>query len=355
MITTAVAAQETVVLPADRDNTLYESQTGNLSNGQGAWLYFGRTNTAVRRALIRFDTTAIPGGASILDATLTIEVDRQSSGAPPVTASLHRVDSDWGEGASDAGSPGGSGATARPGDATWIHRFFDQQVWSTPGGDFALNGSASVSINGLGLFEFLGTDLTSDVQSWVDDPSQNFGWMIRGDEVSSRSARRIGSRQSDNLTLSLSVTYEVTESSPFPGIGQAVQGSWFNPDRDGEGFVFDFFSRGEGPDNLGLVVYFYTYDLNDRPLYLVGSAEGLTPGSTEPILIEVFQTQGTSFGPDFDPSNVAVIPWGILEIEFLDCESGEVRWFPITVGYGEGSTLIERLVPPLQGSSCDFG
>jgi hypothetical protein len=348
----ALAQQTIVIIEADRDNTLYETQAGDLSNGAGQWLYFGRTNVAIRRALLRFDTTTIPIGASVLDATLTIEVDRQSSGAPPVTARLHRMASDWGEGASNAGSPGGSGASAQASDATWIHRFFDQQDWSTPGGDFALAPSASVSIDGLGLFDFAGSALRSDVQSWVDDPSTNHGWMIRGDEVSSRSARRMGSRENNDLASSLMVTYEAPETPTFPGIGPSVQGSWFNPERNGEGFVFDFFTRGEGPDNLGLVVYFYTYDLNDRPLYLVGSAEGLTPGSTDPILVEVAQTQGTSFGPNFDGSNVVVIPWGDLEIEFLDCNSAEVRWFPIALGYGDGASTLERLVPLTSNVEC---
>ncbi|MEN1729039.1 MAG: DNRLRE domain-containing protein [Pseudomonadota bacterium] len=352
LLSSVAVAQTTLTLQADRDNTLYESSSGSVSNGQGPWLYFGLTSANIRRALVRFDTASIPAGSTILSAELNIQVDRQNGGATPITASTHRMLADWGEGASNAGSPGGNGAGAQTGDATWVHTFFEDQTWASLGGDFESSASASTNINGLGEFSFNSAGLVADLQAWVNSPEQNFGWMIRGAETTTRSARRMGSRENSTLAPTLEVTFQAPDVPDFSGLGTAVQGSWFNPDRGGEGFVFDFFTRGEAPNNLGLVVYFYTYDLNDRPLYLVGSIEGLTPGSTNPIVVEVIQTQGTSFGPNFNADNVAVIPWGDLEIEFFNCESAEVRWFPIAMGFGEGSTIIERLVPLSEDVSC---
>jgi hypothetical protein len=53
LLCTAVLA-DTVNLPAEKDNTLYEE--GDLSNGAGDHLFTGSTNTAsIRRAVIRFD------------------------------------------------------------------------------------------------------------------------------------------------------------------------------------------------------------------------------------------------------------------------------------------------------------
>ena len=44
---------ETVVLPAQKDNTLYEDPFGQTSNGQGAYLFAGRTAIPnLRRGLI---------------------------------------------------------------------------------------------------------------------------------------------------------------------------------------------------------------------------------------------------------------------------------------------------------------
>ena len=137
----------------------------------------------------------------------------------------------------------------------------------------------------------------------------------------------------------------------WPGLGGSITGSWFNPERGGEGFVFDLFQR-EGADTLGLVVYFYTYDQGGQPLYLVGSAENLSPGRQTPMTVEVSRTRGSGFGPGFVAEEVEVIPWGELTIEFFDCETGRVNWAANDPAYGEGNTTITRLVPPGPGLSC---
>src|SRR5262245_34209367 len=113
-------------LTAVADNTLYESDTGALSNGAGQHLYVGKTGftagNKIRRAVVQFDLAAIPAGSTINTATLTLNVSRPNNGAQ--TVELHRLLNSWGEGNSDAG-PGaeGDGAPSASGDATWIHRF----------------------------------------------------------------------------------------------------------------------------------------------------------------------------------------------------------------------------------------
>ena len=63
----------TVFLSPQKDNTLYEDSTGQLSNGQGIYLFAGLTGVAgLRRGLIAFDLTAIPANATITDATLSM-------------------------------------------------------------------------------------------------------------------------------------------------------------------------------------------------------------------------------------------------------------------------------------------
>jgi hypothetical protein len=37
--------------------------------------------------------------------------------------------------------------------------------------------------------------MVADVQMWLDNPVSNFGWMIRGDETATRTARRYNSRE----------------------------------------------------------------------------------------------------------------------------------------------------------------
>jgi len=195
----APAAAETVTLGALKDNTLYEDGSGSLSNGSGSYLFAGRTNQDAgisrRRALLAFDVASqIPAGASITAVQLTLHLSRTISGAQSL--SVHRVLSDWGEGTSDATFRGeGRGESAADKDATWLHRFFPTQTWSTPGGDFSSTASATLSVGGIGPYTWAGTGLVADVQAWIDGTAANFGWLLRGNEASAITAKRFDSRE----------------------------------------------------------------------------------------------------------------------------------------------------------------
>ena len=202
-----------ITLNPDRDNTLYERQGGDLSNATGPSLFFGQTGNnagqVLRRALLRFDLSSIPPGSTIENVSLAITVDLVPPGATGFDASLHRVLSDWGEGSSFAPGAGGGGGASTTGDATWIHTFFDDQFWSTPGGDFQTSASAATALNnGNGQFTFASTaSLVADVQAWVNQPSQNFGWMLLGEEDNPQNARRIGSRENTSAAPVLMVEF----------------------------------------------------------------------------------------------------------------------------------------------------
>lgn len=188
---------DVVNLSSVRDNTLYEDSTGALSNGSGPTFFAGRSSQSVgsiRRGLIVFDVASIPAGAVITSARLDLHLSQGGSGTR--TVSLHRLGADWGEGASNAGSSGGSGAPAAPGDATWIHTFSPSAFWSAPGGDFDPTASAAQAIAGVGFYSWGPTPaMTADVQSWLDGPSSNFGWLLHGDESVGGTSRRFDTRE----------------------------------------------------------------------------------------------------------------------------------------------------------------
>jgi hypothetical protein len=201
-------AQVSVNLPSVADNTLYEQLEGNLSNAKGPTMFVGTTGTGSRRrSLIRFDTTSIPAGATITGVEMRLFMSRTTSGPEPV--SLHRALASWGEGSSSNDGAGGSGAPSGPGDATWIHRFYDSTLWTTAGGDFAAAQSASTSVGGNGTYSWASTDMIADVQSWLLDPSTNFGWLLLGDEGAAGTAKRFQTRESVDGTQApvLTVTY----------------------------------------------------------------------------------------------------------------------------------------------------
>ncbi len=120
-------------------------------------------------------------------------MSRTTSGDAGVA--LHLVLADWQEGAADAGGNEGSGADADQGDVTWTQRVFKSLDWNAPGGDFSNQASATATIGGIGSYTWDSTSqLVSDVQGWLDNPTTNFGWLVLGDESKSQTTKRFASR-----------------------------------------------------------------------------------------------------------------------------------------------------------------
>lgn len=216
------AAAVTAVFTPVQDTTLY-SDNDHYSSGAGSFVFIGSiASGAPRRTLLRFDLSSIPPGASISSVSLRLTVSRAAPGTGlNDPGSLHRLLAAWGEGGSN-GDPGGAGAQATAGDATWAYRVYGNPAggvprvpWSVPGGDFVNAASAAIVINGIGSFNFGSTPgLVADVQAWVNDPSRNFGWLVRGDEVDSQTAKRLFGRGAFSSTDRPALTVEYSLPTP---------------------------------------------------------------------------------------------------------------------------------------------
>lgn len=178
----AFAAQQSVSLTASQDTTIFEPSPEGDCNGSGIRAIFGTTLTNnTRHYLVQFDVAgAVPAGATVTNARLTISVLSVSGQSTfNYTQHVHRLTSAWGEGASDAGIPGGRPAPAQPGDATWTHTFFPGSNWTNPGGDFVSLPSGVFQNNGFGPQHFSSAGMVADVQDWLDQPTTNHGWLLR--------------------------------------------------------------------------------------------------------------------------------------------------------------------------------
>jgi spore coat protein A len=200
----------TVDLPALADNVLYESATGNVSNGSGRYLYAGNGSSGLRRrAVVAFDLSALPSTALVQSASLRLFCNQGQGASVPL--SVHRLLQGWGEGTSDANGDEGSGTTATTNDATWLHGFYPSVFWSTPGGTFSPSPSATLNVGtGGAIYSWASAALGADVQQWFAAPASNFGWILIGDEADSSSPKRFDSRQSStpaNYPV-LRVTYQ---------------------------------------------------------------------------------------------------------------------------------------------------
>ena len=192
-------AQTEVIIQASKDNTLYESDTGALSNGKGAHFFVGKTASGIiRRGLLAFDIAGnIESGASIESVLLTLNMSRTPTTTSKIIT-LHKLLSNWGEGNSNALGEEGAGAASMSEDATWIHTFFDSLFWTDNGGDFSDVVTATASIGGINSYTWNSTpELVADAQSWLDSPSANYGWILIGDENAVRTAKRFDSGEND--------------------------------------------------------------------------------------------------------------------------------------------------------------
>ncbi len=221
-----VWAQTTITLEPSRDTAIYSE--ADLSNGVGQYLFSGQTAMGDnRRSLLAFDFSAIPAGSTIDSATLTLSLSLAAPGTTSRTFTLHRVNGRWGEGSSDAGVPGGLGATATAGDATWQDRVFGTSEWITEGGDFDSSPSSTATVLSLpGPYDFTG--LAADVSAWLNGTAVNDGWILIGEEFDIRTAMRFDSRETPlaGAAPSLSVTFTapVTGGPTTPTGPTAVPG-----------------------------------------------------------------------------------------------------------------------------------
>ena len=159
---------------------------GDRSNALGDHLFAGTTDDGlIRRGVLAFDIAgSIPSGSTVTSVSLSMNMSRTISDTR--TVELHVLLADWGEGTSNANANEGQGAPATPNDATWRHRFFDTIFWTAQGGDFSATVSASQSVGGIGGSIWSSAQMVADVQSWLDNPASNFGWLVLGTSLPSR-------------------------------------------------------------------------------------------------------------------------------------------------------------------------
>lgn len=154
------------------------------------------------RSLIKFDFQGlIPPGSRVKTVDFRVWVTVQ----PPndetdfnTIFDFHRMLLPWGEGTGLNGTnfPGSVGRPALPGESSWLMRLAPSNSWGIPGGaagiDYATQSSALAQV-----FTEPGTQndfvvttisnrLVADVQHWVDNPNQNFGWLTKASNEADR-------------------------------------------------------------------------------------------------------------------------------------------------------------------------
>jgi hypothetical protein len=190
-------------LEPSRDTTLIEDPAGDLGAGEAHALFVGRMYRPPfdrRRALLAFDVAAaLPAGARVESAELTLQVTK-SFGGGPLAVELRPVRAAWGEGEARP-DLAHLGAPATAGEATWTASAYGEKPWSHAGGDLAPRGSAVADVpDEPGPVTWRSAAMAEDVQGWLDDPASNHGWaLVAADESTEGSLKRLTSRESVDL------------------------------------------------------------------------------------------------------------------------------------------------------------
>jgi hypothetical protein len=215
LIGVPMLAAETVTNLPSADTSLFEgTPDGNL--GRTTALIVGATaNGAIGRALVRFPLAGIPSGARITSAELRFEVVRvpQMRTPEPSPLDVRRVELPWIEG----DSSDNLGGQPNPGEPTWNSRSHGSTAWGEPGGQIGtdvsadIRGTSSRSLVGVGSYSVPSTpELVRDVQSWLDDPASNHGWMLMSRfEDRTATARRLGTREEPFSSTRLVIGFSV--------------------------------------------------------------------------------------------------------------------------------------------------
>ena len=185
-VTLEVGTKNVLPIEAVTDNTLYQSVTGDRSNGAGPSIIVGKYGASSRRrGLVKFDVAGtLPAGALITDARLQMDALAVEKSTTAVVA-LRTVTRDWGEGVSSAAAPDDLlGANSTTDDATWIHAKYNYISWSNPGGDFNFFDEVTkTSVTVAGTYTWgPAAGMLSDVQSWYQNGKNNKGWILLANE-----------------------------------------------------------------------------------------------------------------------------------------------------------------------------
>ena len=196
--------------------------SGSPGNNAGAtgWFDAGRDGVGgVRRGLLRFDLSSIPAGATVTSATLQLTVVKVPANGPVnSTFDLFRLLASWNEGT----KAGSGGAPATAGETTWNARILGTANWTAPGAESnaVTTASASTAVGSTdnAKYSWTGSGLVADVQLYVNDPTQNFGWLLTSRaEGSARSVRGFASREGGANVGTLAVVY-----TPAPNVPPSV-------------------------------------------------------------------------------------------------------------------------------------
>ncbi len=202
--------EEITLQPADGIDTCIIVNTPTYNYGATAQMNVGAAAAgagAEARGLLAFDLSALPAGATIVSAVLTLYCEYENAADDRVVG-VHRALTQWFEGAQNGAAPG-----AGEDGSNWNLRNANGSLaWAggaggAAGSDWTALATDTELITGVGAFTW---DVADDVQAWLDEEADNYGWwLINVDGSTANSRKRFTSSDSGNAANrpKLAITY----------------------------------------------------------------------------------------------------------------------------------------------------
>lgn len=122
-----------------------------------------------------------------------------------------------------------------------------------------------------------------------------------------------------------------------------ITGSWYDPNRSGEGYIIEILEDGRA------ILIWYTYDLAGNLMWLIDSDGQVTAQGNDISLdfTNVMVTDGGVFGENFDASAINMNPWGEVHFQLICGGGGTVQYTSTQSGFGSGQYTVVKLTNPL--------
>jgi hypothetical protein len=124
------------------------------------------------------------------------------------------------------------------------------------------------------------------------------------------------------LSIALIASVTMLFHSAAFAIGPTYSGSWYNPDQSGHGFSVEYSVLDD--ESSVVVAYWYVYDSEGNPIYLIGVGE---PQEDNSVTLVFEAPYGMKFG-EFDPDSTIRGDGGSGVFTFEDSESGVFTYQP---------------------------
>ncbi len=123
-----------------------------------------------------------------------------------------------------------------------------------------------------------------------------------------------------------------------------VSGTYFNPDRSGEGCQVTL----EG-DGVTIILTCYLF-LDGAQAWIIGVGT-LSNGQ---VIFDMTLTSGADFGNDFDPDDVMRTPWGTAIMSWSGCNDASIELLPLLAAFEPITLDTTKVIPDdCQGDGAD--